>query len=59
MLSYALIFLLVALVLFMIVKAANKLKRQQAVEAEAAAPPELPNNEKLLTEIRDLLKARP
>lgn len=50
-------FLIVGFVLFMIVKAANKMKRNQQVEEEVAAEPELPNDEKLLTEIRDLLKA--
>lgn len=48
-------FLIVALVLFMIVKAANKMKRKQEAEAPVV---EVPNNEKLLAEIRDLLKAR-
>ncbi len=48
-------FLIVAFVLFLIVKAANKTKRKAE---EAAAEPEVPNSEKLLTEIRDLLKAK-
>lgn len=52
-------FLIVAMVLFMIVKAANRLKRKQAVEAEAPAEPIIPNDEKLLMEIRDLLKSGP
>ncbi len=51
-------FLIVAFVLFMIVKAMNELKRKEE-EAPAAppAPPEPSSEEKLLTEIRDLLAA--
>lgn len=48
-------FLIVAFVLFMIVKSMNKLKREQE---EAPAPPPGPSQEDLLTEIRDLLAAR-
>lgn len=47
-------FILVAFVMFLVVKAINKMKRKKA-EAPAA-PPEPTNEEKLLTEIRDLLK---
>jgi large conductance mechanosensitive channel len=50
-------FLIVGFVLFMIVKAANQMKRKQEAESETIAEPELPNAEKLLVEIRDLLKA--
>ncbi|NRA87246.1 MAG: large conductance mechanosensitive channel protein MscL [Rhizobiales bacterium] len=48
-------FLILALVLFFIVKAINKAKAKQEVEA-AAAPAEPPKQETLLTEIRDLLQ---
>jgi large conductance mechanosensitive channel len=53
-------FLIVAFVLFMIVKSMNKLKRQQEAEldAEPEAEPEPPAQEKLLAEIRDLLRAQ-
>ena len=58
-------FLLIALVVFAIVKAMNvaKAKAEAKKKAEeAAAPPPPPaepsNEEKLLTEIRDLLKAK-
>ncbi len=44
-------FLIVAFVMFMVVKAMNKMKKE---EAAAPAPP--PAQEVLLTEIRDLLK---
>jgi large conductance mechanosensitive channel len=46
-------FTIVALCVFMIVKAMNTLKRKPA-----PAPPEPTREEKLLVEIRDLLKAR-
>lgn len=50
-------FLLVALVLFLVVKNMNKLMEMRAEEAEApAGPPEPTAEEKLLAEIRDLLK---
>ncbi|RMF22594.1 MAG: large conductance mechanosensitive channel protein MscL [Bacteroidetes bacterium] len=47
-------FLLVALALFFVVKAVNRLKREE--EAAPAPPPEPPVEVQLLTEIRDLLK---
>jgi large conductance mechanosensitive channel len=53
-LTVALNFLIVAWVLFMAVKLINRLKRQEA----AKEPPAPPKQEMLLTEIRDLLKAR-
>lgn len=52
-------FLVMAFVVFCLVKAMNSFHRKKA-EAPAAppAPPEPSNEEKLLTEIRDLLKER-
>jgi large conductance mechanosensitive channel len=50
-------FVIVAWVLFLVIKAMNSMKRKQEAEP-AAAPPEVPADVKLLTEIRDLLKAR-
>ena len=47
-------FVIIAWVLFMVVRGMNKLKQQQA-EAPAA-PPEPSSQEKLLMEIRDLLR---
>ena len=50
-------FLIVAFVIFLVVKAINKLRRKQAeTPAEPAAPT---TSEALLTEIRDALKSRP
>lgn len=49
-------FVIVAWVLFMVIRAMNSMKRKQ--EAAPAPPPEVPADVKLLTEIRDLLKAR-
>jgi len=48
-------FIIVAWVLFLVVKLMNRLKRQ---EEKKPAPAEPPRQEVLLTEIRDLLKAR-
>lgn len=49
-------FAIVALAVFMLVKAINTLKRKEAEAPAAPAPP--PAAEVLLTEIRDLLKKR-
>lgn len=47
-------FLIIAFAIFMVIKWMNSLKRQE--EEAPAAPLEPPAQEKLLTEIRDLLK---
>jgi large conductance mechanosensitive channel len=47
-------FLIVAWVIFMLVKGVNAMRRAQPVEPEAPTP-----SEALLTEIRDLLKTKP
>ena len=50
-------FLLLALVVFMLVKVVNRLRKQDEVEeAPAPAAPAAPTQEELLAEIRDLLK---
>jgi large conductance mechanosensitive channel len=49
-------FAIVAFVLFLVVKGINRLKRKEAVAP--SAPPAPTTEEKLLAEIRDLLKAR-
>jgi large conductance mechanosensitive channel len=49
-------FFIVALVVFLAIKLINRMKRKE--EAKPAAPPEPTAQEKLLTEIRDLLKER-
>ena len=50
-------FLIVAWVLFLLVRGMNRLRRKQEDEAEAASPAP-PKDEVLLSEIRDLLKAK-
>src|ERR1700741_1720116 len=52
-LTIALNFLIIAWVLFLAIKGINRLKKEE--EAKPAAPPE---DVKLLTEIRDLLKSK-
>jgi len=47
-------FMIVAFVLFIVIRLMNKLKRKE--EAAPAAPPKPTRQEELLTEIRDLLK---
>jgi large conductance mechanosensitive channel len=51
-------FLIIAWVVFLLVKAVNKAKEAVGAEEAAAAPPAGPTQEELLTEIRDALKAR-
>jgi large conductance mechanosensitive channel len=49
-------FIIVAFAMFVVIKAINAAKRKE--EEAPKAPPEPPAQEKLLTEIRDLLKQR-
>ncbi len=51
-------FLIVALVMFLVVKAIGKAKKLMEKEAAAAPAAEPSNEEKLLAEIRDLLKQK-
>jgi large conductance mechanosensitive channel len=53
-LTLTLNFLIVAFVLFVVIRLMNQVKRRD--EAVSAAPPKLTKQEELLTEIRDLLK---
>lgn len=55
-LNAAINFLIVAFAMFMIVKGMNSMKKKEA--AAPAPPPEPTPDQKLLAEIRDLLKAR-
>jgi large conductance mechanosensitive channel len=55
-LTVAINFFLLALVVFLLVKGINSLKRKE--EAAPSAPPAPTKEEILLTEIRDLLKAK-
>src|SRR5438445_12799046 len=52
-LTLTLNFLIIAFVLFLVIRAMNQLKRR---DEAAPAPPKLTRQEELLTEIRDLLK---
>lgn len=56
-LSAVINFLLVAWVLFLIIKGVNAAKRREALKTPPP-PPSGPSQEELLTEIRDLLKAQ-
>ena len=59
LISVILDFLIIAFAIFCMIKAINKLHRKpEEAPAEEPAPPEPSNEEKLLTEIRDLLKDR-
>ena len=55
--TIALNFFIVAFCIFLLVKGMNALKRKE--QAKPTLPPESTAQEKLLTEIRDLLKNRP
>ncbi len=60
--TIAINFFILAFVMFLVVKAVNKARKlteRQDAAAAAAAPPEPTAEEKLLTEIRDLLKQKP
>ncbi len=49
-------FLIIAFVIFMMIRGINNLKKKEKEEAAPAPPPAPSNEEVLLTEIRDLLK---
>lgn len=49
-------FIIIAFVIFCMIKGINKLHHKEEAPAEEPAPPEPSAEEKLLTEIRDLLK---
>jgi large conductance mechanosensitive channel len=51
-------FLVIAASVFLVVRTYNKLQHQEEETTAAEAPPEPTTEEKLLTEIRDLLKER-
>ncbi len=50
-------FLIIAFVLFLVIKAITRMQKQQAKQ-EAAAPPPPSKEVELLTEIRDVLKSQ-
>jgi large conductance mechanosensitive channel len=51
-------FLIIAWILFLVVKGMNRLRRQEDAKIDAPAAPEVPADVKLLAEIRDLLASR-
>ena len=51
-------FIIIAFCIFMVVKGINKLKREKPVEEVAETPAEATKEEKLLEEIRDILKQK-
>jgi large conductance mechanosensitive channel len=56
--TVAINFIIIAWILFLLVKGMNRLRRtEDAKTGTADKPPEIPADVKLLTEIRDLLKA--
>jgi large conductance mechanosensitive channel len=55
--TVALNFVIVAFVLFLVLRAMNRLMRKEEATADAAKPVELPAGVKLLTEIRDQMTA--
>jgi large conductance mechanosensitive channel len=54
-LTVALNFLIVASVLFFVIRGMNRLKRQEDAKVDVPQAPEIPADVKLLSEIRDLL----
>jgi large conductance mechanosensitive channel len=54
-LTVALNFVIVAWVLFFVIKGMNRLKRQEDARVDVPQAPEIPTDVKLLSEIRDLL----
>jgi large conductance mechanosensitive channel len=57
--TVAINFLIIAWVLFLTVKAMNRMKREEDAKVDTPKAPEIPADVKLLSEIRDILKARP
>lgn len=56
-LTIAVNFAIVAMVLFLVVRAMNRLKRKEEAKVDAAPAPEIPADVKLLSEIRDQMLA--
>jgi large conductance mechanosensitive channel len=57
--TVAINFLIIAWILFLVVKGINRLKQQLDAKVAAKPEPEVPADVKLLAEIRDLLKTKP
>jgi len=58
LISVILNFIIVAFVIFCVVRAINRMHKKEEAPAEEPAPPEPSAEEVLLTEIRDLLKTK-
>jgi large conductance mechanosensitive channel len=58
-LTVALNFLIVAWVLFLVIRTMNRLKQRQDAKVDVPKSPEIPADVKLLSEIRDLLASGP
>jgi large conductance mechanosensitive channel len=56
--TIAINFMIIAWILFMVVKAMNTLRLKQDAKVDAPKAPEIPADVKLLSEIRDILAAR-
>jgi large conductance mechanosensitive channel len=52
-------FVIIAWILFVVVKAMNRMRRREDDKVDAAKAPEIPADVKLLAEIRDILASRP
>jgi large conductance mechanosensitive channel len=57
--TIAINFIIVAWVLFLVVKGMNRLRRKEDAKVDTPQAPEVPADVKLLAEIRDLLANRP
>jgi large conductance mechanosensitive channel len=58
-LTVAINFLIVAWVLFLVIRTINRLRRQEDARLDVPKAPEIPADVKLLSEIRDILAAGP
>jgi large conductance mechanosensitive channel len=57
--TIAINFIIIAWILFLVVKGMNRMRRTEDAKAGTPKAPEIPADVKLLAEIRDLLKERP
>jgi large conductance mechanosensitive channel len=57
--TIAINFIIIAWILFLVVKGMNRMRRTEDAKAGTPKAPEIPADVKLLAEIRDILKERP